>query len=370
MSLAVENFSRITELGLNGFDRLDAIYAENLPTDDELRIFGQYVLGKTALLPTPSSILERGEVLTNPSQIETENILINGVLTTAPFAYFRQEPTSFHLGKTKSVPYLLLRNDQDKVYLSEFTDAMTLPGEDPRVIRGVRIASPTGKVHSGWCISTVIATPKPENPADVQSIKQVFYWGERLNKLEAILEIADLKNTCLFPLANITNDESDTSMDIFGRPHPHITHSRVSSLTHVTKELVMSGTNLTEGFLSPNIHAGVNAVKAVPGYPNLRELDIHEAYAPVTTQGKILHYRLGRYGVDLVTGSLTPLGVIATRADFPQAEAKPPENGVKDYHDVLYGSMGNPTLGMMVTGVSDRHVGLAKIIRASLGTRI
>ena len=202
----------------------------------------------------------------------------------------------------------------------------------------------------------------PDNPAEVQSIKQVFYWGKSLDRLEPIAEIADLKNTCPFPTADITKDDNDTSIDIFGRPHPHITHNRVSCLTRVTKELVLSGTNLTEGFLPPNMHTGVNTVKAVPGFPNLRELDIHEAYAPVTAEGKTLHYRLGRYGVDLARGTLTPLGVIATRSDFPLAEPKPPENGVKDYYDVVYGSMGNPSHGIMITGISDRHVGLATII--------
>ncbi|GAC1391477.1 MAG: hypothetical protein NVSMB46_04100 [Candidatus Saccharimonadales bacterium] len=363
MSLYIEKISDTLGFRPAGFDLLKEAYTKHQPTADDYIRYGKYAIANTSILKTPSAVLANDEILTNPSQIETENIFSDGILTTMPFAYFRQEPTSFHLGKTKSVPYLLLRNSRHEIYLSEFIDAMTLPGEDPRVIKGVKIAGPTGKVHSGWCISTVVATPKPEDPADVESIKQVFYWGESLSKLEPIVEIADLKNTCPFPLANITHDDSDTSVDVFGRPHPHITHSRASSLTRITKELVLSGTNITEGFLPADIHTGVNTVKEVLGYPDLRELDIHEAYAPATPEGKVLHYRLGRYGIDLSTGKLTPLGVIATRADFPEAEAKPPENGVKEYNDVLYGSMGNPKLGMMVTGMSDRNVGLAEIIQ-------
>jgi hypothetical protein len=361
MPLHIEKIS--TRPHPNHFDVFQEAYDQYQPTEDDYRRYGKYAIANTSLLETPSAVLEHGEVLTNPSQIETENIFVNDELTTIPFAYFRQEPTSFHLGKTKSVPYLLRRNERNEVYLSEFAEAMVLPGEDPRVIRDVKIAGPTGNVHNGWCISTVVATPMPDNPADVQGIEQVFYWGENLNKLEPILKIADLKNTNLFPLSNLTGDDSDTRLDVFGRPHPHITHIRVPGLAAITNELILSGTNITEGFLPLDTHTGVNNIKAVPGHPNLRELDIHEAYAPATSEGKTLHYRLGRYGVDVSTGKLMPLGVMATRADFPHAEAKPPENGVKDYHDVVYGSMGNPKLGMMVTGVSDRHVGLAQIIR-------
>ncbi|GAC1388079.1 MAG: hypothetical protein NVS1B7_7730 [Candidatus Saccharimonadales bacterium] len=346
-----------------GFATMQEVYSRHQPTLADYSRYGRYALEHASIIATPSKVLERNEVLTNPSQIECTTIIVNGEVTTVPFAYFRQEPVSFHLGKTKSVPYLILRDKQDKVFLTQYSDAMTLPGEDPRVMRGIRLASPTGKIHTGWCISTVIATPKPENPADVESIKQVFYWGPNLSQLEPVVEIADLKNTCIFPVCRITRDATDTAIDIFGRPHPDITYNRVSGLTQLTKESVLSGKNLTDGFLPPNIHVGVNTVKAVSGWPNLRELDIHEAYTPITKQGKILHYRLGRYGFDLLSGKITPLGVIAARSDFPEAEAKPPENGVKDYTDVLYGSVGNPNLGIMVTGVSDRHVGLATVVR-------
>ena len=176
MSSDVETNPHTRNFNPDGFNKLREAYSQHQPTVGDYNRYGRYVIANTSLLNTPPSVLDRGEVLTNPSQVETEIIGLNGASTSVQFAYFRQEPTSFHLGKTTSVPYLLLRDDKNKVYLSEFTDALTLPGEDPRIVRGVRFASPTGKVHSGWCVSTVVATPMPENPADVQSIMQVFYF--------------------------------------------------------------------------------------------------------------------------------------------------------------------------------------------------
>jgi hypothetical protein len=347
----------------DGFKELDEIYARNRPTSEYLAAFGSYALADAILLDTPAEVLASGEIVTNPSQLETVTIPVGNEMLSAPFAYFRREPTTLHLGKTTSVPYLLRQNGRNAPHLSEFTEAKTLPGEDPRIMRGVKLPGLNGKVHTGWCVSTVIATPKPDNPADVERIKQVFFWGKTLASLEPILEIPDLKNTCIYPLSKVTRDASDTRLDVFGRPHPHITHAQVSDPRKITKELVLSGTNLTKVFLPSGVHTGVNTVKGVPSYPNHRELDIHEAYAPMTPEGKILHYRLGRYVVDLSTGGLVPLGVTATRADFPAASPKPPENGVANYYDVVYGSLGNPKLGLMVTGVSDRRIGLARVAR-------
>ncbi len=326
-------------------------YRRHQPTEEERRIYGNYALRDAVILETPADVLASGEVLTNPS------IIVDG------FAYFRREPTSFHLGKTTSVPYRLLRNKQGEIYLSEFAEAAVLPGEDPRVMRNIKIAGLNGKIHNGWCVSTVVATAMPNNPADVQGIRQVFYWGEKLSELEPILEIPDIKNTNIFPLSDISGDDTDTRFDVFGRPHPHISYIRVPGLMSITNELIQSGAMITEGFLPPDVHVGVNNVKAVLGYPNLRELDIHEACAPITPKGKMLNYRLGRYGYDLSTGLITPLGVLASREDFPEAGEKPPENGVGSYKKVLYGSMGDPKTGMMLTGVSDRHVGLARLVR-------
>lgn len=102
--------------------------------------------------------------------------------------------------------------------------------------------------------------------------------------------------------------------------------------------------------------------------PNRLELDVHEAYRQKHHNGDSLHYRLARYGFELPTdsslGRLIPLGVLATRGQFPDAEPKPPENGVggpedDGYMDILYGSAGSS--GRIATGVSDRHVGLAEL---------
>lgn len=351
MLLDTDKSLSVPSVNPDAFEVFNEAYRRHQPTKEEYRIYGQYAITNTLILETPADVLASGEVLTNPS------IIVDG------FAYFRREPTSFHLGKTTSVPYKLLRNKNNGLYLSEFAEAEVLLGEDPRVMRNIKIAGLNGKIHNGWCVSTVVATAMPDNPADVQGIRQVFYWGEKLGELEPILEIPDLKNTNIFPLSEINGDDTDTRFDVFGRPHPHISYIRVPGLMSITNEIIQSGAMITEGFLPPDVHVGVNNVKAVPGYPNLRELDIHEACAPITPKGKILNYRLGRYGYDLSTGLITPLGVLASRSDFPEADEKPPENGVGSYKKVLYGSMGDPKTGMMLTGVSDRHVGLAHLVR-------
>ncbi len=345
----------------NAFAELDARYTHYVISDEDRARFGSFAIANTRLLDTPATVLAAGDVLTNPSQIETAQVVIDGEPTATEFAYFRREPTSLHLGKTTAVPYLILNDKKGKPYLSEFGDAAMLPGEDPRVMPRVTLKGPTGATHEGWAVSTVVATAKPGNPADVEGIKQIFYWGETLAMLEPVVEIPDLKNTGIFPMSLISGDRTDTRLHVFGRPHPHITYMTVPDLSHISKEAVETGKNLTEGFLPHGFHTGVNTINDVPGHPDYLSLDIHEAYAPITDAGKTLHYRLGRYGVQLSTGRLIPLHVVAHRSDFPDAEPKPPENGVADYSDVLYGSMGHSS--RMVTGMSDRHVGIADIVK-------
>ena len=348
-----------------GFEALDRVYQDHSPTPDEIARYGSFKIIDTELLSTPRGVINLGEVLTNPSQVERTLTIVNGVSTEQDFAYFRQEPTSVHLGKTRSVPYFITRDKQGLPGLVEFTDAKTLIGEDPRIARNIRLRGALGTIYTGWCVSTVVATPKPSNPAEVESIKQVFYWGETLGTLEPVVEVKNLKNTCLYPVG-ATDD--DTSIDVFGRPHPHISYDRFDDLRDLTEERVRSGMIITEDFLPPGVHTGVNFVKGRAGHPNHRELDIHEARTLPTPDGAELHYRLGRYGYELPSrefpkGRLTPLGVLATRGQFPEAVPKPPENGVASYQDVLYGSMGK--LGYMVTGVSDRYVGIATIARTA-----
>jgi hypothetical protein len=345
------------------FAALDEAHRLHPPTPGEIALYGRFAISGALILETPSDVLAQGEVLTNPSQIEKIRTTVNGVYGEYDFAYFRREPTRLHLGKSRSVPYIILTEEGREPRLVPFTEAKTLEGEDPRVTRNVKMKGKDGIVRSGWCVSTVVATPKTDNPEDVEKIEQVFYWGETLGALKPVLKVPNLKNTCIYPVG----DADDTSLDVFGRPHPHISYTRVKDLNEITEERISSSLLITKGFLPASVHCGVNFVKGT-GDPRRRELDIHEACAPMTADGKVLHYRLGRYGYELPSaaspnGRLVSLGVLAVRDDFPGASPKPPENGVADYMDVLYGSMGNS--GRMVTGVSDRHVGLATVQRIS-----
>jgi len=346
-----------------GFVALDNAYRLNPPTQEEIAFFGRYAISGAVLLATPPDVVAADEVLTNPSQIEKIYTSVGGVYGEYDFAYFRREPVREHLGKTRSVPYLILKGEGGEPRLVPFEAAKTLEGEDPRVMQNVKIRGRDGTVRSGWCVSTVVATPKADNPADVEKIEQVFYWGETLGTLEPVLRVPDLKNTTIYPV----DGADETSLHVFGRPHPHISYCRVESLSQITEDRILSSPLVTTGFFPSNVHGGVNLVKGTSD-PSRLELDVHEACAPLTAGRKVLHYRLARYGFELPSsdfpdGHLTLLGVLATRDAFPEAPPKPPENGVADYTDILYGSMG--TTGRMVTGVSDRHVGLASVTRVS-----
>jgi hypothetical protein len=375
----METLSRVPTIAkplpFEGFDALDQAYSDFGVTAEELARYGSYEIANAVILDPPAAVTKKGYVLTNPSQIETYSQMVGGERVEHDFAYFRQEPARLHLGHTSSVPYLIRKDGQGKPYLEEFADAMTLPGEDPRITRGVKL-----KGHEGWLISTVIATPMPDDPAYVESIKQVFYWGENLGNLEQVAELNNTKNTCLYPVS--TADDDDTRLDVFTRPKPHIAYLRLPNITALTDEAINSaGINITEGFLPEEVYCGPNFVKGRG--PNHRELDIHEAVLePLELEDDkvpkvALHYRLGRYGYELPRdglpkGRLIPLGVIATRAQFPDAKAKHPENGVGDYRDVVYGSMGrinhaagrgNRRVGRILTGLSDSQVGLADVLR-------
>jgi hypothetical protein len=359
MGISIAEISSKNHLPANGFAALDKAYERYRCSPEDIERYGKYGIDNPVIIETPASVLAQDEILTNPSQIETYRTA-RGELVE--FAYFRKEPRTLHLGWTTAAPYLILKDNQGKPYLSEFAEAMTLSGEDPRVMRGIKMKGLLGKTHTGWCVSTVVATPMPGDPAEVEGIKQVFYWGETLATMEPVAEVKGLKNTCIYPLAL---DDNDTRLDVFGRPHPHISYLQVPNLIAITKELIDSeGVIITDDLLPDKVHCGVNLVKG-KGLRH-RELDIHEAYREANPQGDSLHYRLGRYGYELPSaefpkGRLTPLGILATRQQFPPAEPKPSENGVGSYYDVLYGSMG--TSGRMITGISDRHVGLANIVR-------
>ena len=365
-------------LAFEGFAALDQTYKDLGVAPDDLARFGEYVIANARILDTPADVLERGYVLTNPSQIETITQEIDGQLVPQSFAYFRHEPASLHLGHTAAVPYLIREGDRGKPYLSRFDEAMELTGEDPRITRDVKVRGVAGKIHSGWLISTTVATPKPNNPADSQSIEQVFHWGETLGSMEPVAVLKGTKNTTIYPVSADYEGSEDTALDVFARPKPHTSYLRLPDITALTNEAIDSnGIIITDGFLPQGVYGGPNFVKGAG--PDHRELDIHEAVTETLPDNrKVLHYWLGRYGYELPrdglpTGRLIPLGVIATRNQFPDAPAKPPENGVANYWDVLYGSVGRvdrkvavgQRAGRMLVGVSDSRVGVADVIRAS-----
>jgi len=367
----------IEDLSFKGFAELDRTYKDLGIAPGDLARFGRYAIANADILDTPADVVERGYVLTNPSQIETFTQEVDEQLVPQNFAYFRHEPATLHLGRTTAVPYLINEDGQGKPYLSRFEDAMELPGEDPRITRDVKVRGVAGKIHNGWLISTTVATPKPDDPAYVESIKQVFHWGETLGSMEVVAVLNDTKNATLYPVAADYEGSEDTELDIFARPWPHTSYLRLPDITALTNEAIDSrGIIITGGFLPKKVHGGPSFAKGRG--PNYRELDIHEAANETlaeTDERLVLHYRLGRYGYELPReglpgGRLIPLGVIATRAQFPDAPAKTPENGVASYDDVLYGAVGtinrNVTVGRagrMLVGASDSRAMVADVIR-------
>lgn len=353
------------------FTALDEIYNFGVAPRDLAR-FGRYGIANAAILDAPIDVVKRGYVLTNPSQIETFTTEVtHGQLIPQSFAYFRQEPKKLHLGRTDSVPLFIRKHLNGQPYLAEFTDAMVLPGEDPRVTRDARIRGLAGKIHNGWLISTTVATPVPDRPAYVESIKQIFYWGETLGKMDVIAELPGAKNTTLSPAGG-------TAFHAFARlEKPHTTYLPLPDITDLTRERIESqGIIITDKILPKGFHGGPNFAKdAGPGY---LELDSHEAYVETLPPDNkwVLHYRTVQYGYELPRpelpgGRLIPLGVIATRKQFPDAPAKPPEDGILSYEDVVYGSKGNvdrtvdvgDIAGQAVFGLSDSTVGYADVIR-------
>lgn len=340
-----------------GFEQLDWAHRDLLISPEDLAPFRSYILGKTVLMDTPADVTEQGQILTNPSQVIRLQPGSNGNDISLDFAYFRREPLSNHLGKTNAVPLLISKDSHGKPTLSPYHDAMTLVGEDPRVMRNISIRSGTGKIHTGWCVSTVVATPNPLPDTNDATIKQVFYWGKTLTSLQPVAEIDDLKNTCIYP---VNDDTEDPRLYVFGRPHPDISFGKVGDISQITKQKIESDPRITQAYLPEGIRCGVNYIKGTPNTSYL-ELDIHEACQPVIDGRKILHYRLGRYGFELTAQRLIPLGVYAVRSQFPDAIPKPSDLSVASYDDVLYGSLGDPEIGYMVTGIADRHIGLAEI---------
>ncbi len=344
--------------GPDVFGAFDARRAQFMATPQEQRLYGQFSLGATVLLDAPQEVSGRGEHLTNPSQLEPlPGEPEPGVLG---FAYFRQEPTTNHLGKTRSVPYKVVM-DRDGAHLVAYEGAAVLPGEDPRVTRGVRMEGLLGKIHTGWLISTVVATPDPEYPHIVKSVVQELFWGETLGSFEQIGEGPEgQKNTTL------CQAPGETRLHVLTRPFPHISYGTIASpsdftpaaIRKVNKKVI---TSVPEGF-----HVGPNFSQIVA--PGHMTIDKHEALPVVGPDGrKSLHYRLARYGFALPTpgcarGRLVAVGANIDRSQFPEAAPRPSDTNVESYRDVLYGSGGYRAAEYMLTGVADNRVGLARVI--------
>lgn len=349
-------------LAENGFAALNEAHERFAPRPDDLMRYGRSALGEITLLKTPDSVLQTGYVLTNPCQSEYGWMEIAGEITRIPFAYFRRERAFNHLGTSEAVPYTIRQDDRGQFYLSECVEASIILGEDPRLTRGVRLVGHLG-VHTGSLLSTTQAEVDPSNPDVCLGIRQAFYWGEKLNRMEQIGEgPPGVKNTTI---GTLYENDTDTSVSAVGRPFPHLSyHGSPNLLEAIDPDRISYADIITENYLpdrAHRIHIGPNNL--VRRGRNHFEINAHEACVTGDPDKKTLAYRLANYGFEIPdaetpTGRLVTLGTVAERSQFPDAEPKLPEGEVGNYRDILYGSAGNN--GHVLTGVSDRHVGYAR----------
>jgi hypothetical protein len=348
-----------------GFAALDMQHAEFAPTPEQRRLLGSHALSGAILLDAPANVTQVGDRLTNPCQVEEIELLLGREAVRLQFAYFRREPAKEHLGKTRAEPYLILRDRNGTPYLSELLEAMVIVGEDPRLTLGVRIEGHLGKIHEGPFLSTVEAEAMPDDPQKVKGLRQKYYWGKSLDRMEQIGEgPGGEKNRTI---STAYADWRDTTIDELRRPFPHIGYRRLPNLNSITDDSGPEPIIITEGFLPPGFHCGPNNSWLID--PGHHGINIHEAYKEPTPNDKwALHYRLGDYIFELPSnaqprGLLIAHGVVARRSDFPAAAPKPPEGEVDDYTDILYGSRGRGKYKIMVAGGSDNVVALAHIKR-------
>jgi hypothetical protein len=340
------------------FLHLDVMYPGLQATPEELKTYGQarLVPGSGQILERPSS-LPPHQILTNPTQPAQTGIFIKGRRRQITFAYFRQENRTHHLGTTVSTPYILHSDNRGRAGLVEFTDAMQVPGEDPRLTWGVEMPMYCGS-RPGWLLSTIIAPPKPDDPLSPQYIQQIFYWGENLKSLEIVAEgPRGAKNTCVIPAAN------GTGLDVVGRPQrqPHtgnLSYFRVRSIKHLTSKAIDNAHDIDERLLTPGsgYWGGANRLQRVG--PHHLVVHAHEACRGVSPEGKnVLHYRLARYGLDTQTRRICRLGAYAYRHHFPGTEPKVDEITV--YDNVVYGCPNDQ--GRLLTGISDAAPATAQL---------
>ncbi len=330
------------------------------PTPEEIAFYGLLRITRQRLVPIPPDVPET-HTLTNPSEVYA--IDINGEMRNIFYARF--EPIGEHIGKTFAKPYFLMEDAAGNPYLEpcDATIAMEVPGEDPRVTRGVKRLMPNGSYEEGWLVSTILADPDPDNLYEAKRIRQQFYWGRSLAELELIAEGPDgYKNTSVAPMFDDTI--------VFPRPQPegfsgNIAYTRLNDISELSPEIITAAKFINENLLpvGSGVWGGVNAV-LIHDEEHV-ELFVHEACSiPGSDNREGRHYRLARYGFNPQNGRIVRLGVYATRDDFPASEHKP--NPI-DLYEVLFGAVSftgaDRNHGILLAGVSDRFIGIADIER-------
>lgn len=241
---------------------------------------------------------------------------------------------------------------------------MEVPGEDGRVTQdvGMKIGL---KTVDGWLVSTLQATPDPNDSSKVKSMRQVFFWGETLAQLEQIGEGPEGYKNTSNAVVNPYNPDG-TELHVYPRHQPslltgNIAYYRAKGPQDLTAEQIGQADLIDERLwpLGSQVWGGVN--KAIARDLDHVELLIHDACSlpgPEGQEGR--YYSLGRLGHDLTDrklGRVARFGTYATRDDFPDAEPKPHKIYLGN---VLYGAANGR---LITTGVADRWIGVANIYR-------
>lgn len=349
-----------TEAVPNPFVWIDYVIAENrhnYPGDMSVQL---PVIGETGIFDTPPAVQSRDEIVTNPSQpilIRTPDGEKNRLL-----AYFRQEPRDSHLGRTMAVPYLIERRADGRLHLNEYIDAGVVAGEDARLKTRIALPGHLGKIHEGFCVSTVVARPDP-NKKNGALYEQVFLWGETLDRLEQVTEGID-KNKCVCVTPVIPGE---VPLYVAGRPHPHITFKTLEGgLQAIDRNSVFEDALvITEKMAFQDVHHGSNNLQVVRYGDNpVVALDAHHAYGPYLNGIKYLNYRSDDWLIYPRHGKMAHLGTFVTRQNFPDGQSKPPSDGV-NYDNIVYGArgkLGRVVGGIALFGLNDTQAGWARMV--------
>jgi hypothetical protein len=353
-----------------GFDFLDGHSQRQLgPRPGELAMYGgSCAINEAIIIQTPPSVRAAGNVLTNPTQIEDQQVLVGRERAIIPTIWARHEPAHEHMGHTTARKYAILTNKSGGMYLSEFAAAAEISGEDGRWTPDVRMPGHLG-VHEGDLLTVIQATADPNDPQRTQGIQPVFWWAPK--EMPAKMEVVAVGQPGTKNLNTATRyiHEDDTRLDVIGRPHPNLSYFTVADPTAITPDRVAEAV-VIPGLLpadSPvEYHLGGNYVYRVDA-GRLR-INGHQAWSSLLSPGSYArHYRLADYGYALPTrdtpkGRAVFLGVTATRSQFPTMTPKPPEGDVGDFDDILFGCTG--ANGHAVFGVADNYIGYAAITRS------